>query len=63
MGGPNKLIGPFSDVVDEVGVKNQFIRNWVDLLSFMLSGLKADATLAAEVVSSSLPPPNSHIQQ
>ncbi|BBN17915.1 hypothetical protein MPTK1_7g17990 [Marchantia polymorpha subsp. ruderalis] len=50
MGGPNKLIGPFSDVVDEVGVKNQFIRNWVDLLSFMLSGLKADATLAAEVV-------------
>ncbi|KAL3679159.1 hypothetical protein R1sor_022115 [Riccia sorocarpa] len=49
-GGANKLIGPFSDIVDAAGVRNRFVRNWVDLLAFLLSGLKADATLAAEVV-------------
>ncbi|KAL3679153.1 hypothetical protein R1sor_022109 [Riccia sorocarpa] len=49
-GGANKLIGPFSDIVDAAGVRNRFVCNWVDLLAFLLSGLKADATLAAEVV-------------
>jgi hypothetical protein len=28
-----------------------FIRNWLDLLAFLLSGLPANGTIAAEVVS------------
>lgn len=53
--GAGKLLGPFSKLVDSLGIQDPFVRNWVDLLSFLLSGLKADGTLAAEVVS------NSHI--
>ncbi len=30
-------------------MKDPFIRNWLDLLSFLLSGLPADGTIAAEV--------------
>ena len=37
--------------MEAAGVRDPFVRNWVDLLSFLLSGLKADGTLAAEVVS------------
>lgn len=48
--GAGKLLGPFSELVDSLGIQNQFVRNWVDLLSFLLSGVKADGTLAAEVV-------------
>jgi hypothetical protein len=47
----SKLLGPFSELVDSLGVQNSFVRNWIDLLSFLLSGLKADGTLAAEIVS------------
>ncbi|EIE19833.1 FAD/NAD(P)-binding domain-containing protein [Coccomyxa subellipsoidea C-169] len=32
-----RLVGPFSDIVDGV-VKDKFVRNWLDLLSFLLSG-------------------------
>ncbi|CAI5501439.1 unnamed protein product [Closterium sp. Naga37s-1] len=46
----SKLLGPFSSLADSVGVKHPFVRNWIDLLSFLLSGQKADATIAAEVV-------------
>ncbi|CAI6008593.1 unnamed protein product [Closterium sp. NIES-65] len=42
--------GPFSSLANSVGVKHPFVRNWIDLLSFLLSGQKADATIAAEVV-------------
>ena len=37
--GPNalKLLGPFSNVIDGF-IKDQFIRNWLDLLCFLLSG-------------------------
>jgi phytoene dehydrogenase-like protein len=42
------LTGPFSRIVDRV-VHDPFIRNWLDLLSFLLSGLPADSTSAAEV--------------
>jgi hypothetical protein len=31
------------------GVKDPFIRNWLDLLCFLLSGLAAEGTIAAEV--------------
>lgn len=30
-------------------VKDPFIRNWLDLLSFMLSGLPCNGTIAAEI--------------
>ncbi|CAL5229088.1 g12346 [Coccomyxa viridis] len=43
-----KLIGPFSKVIDGV-ITDKFVRNWLDLLSFLLSGLPADGTIAAEV--------------
>lgn len=49
--GATKLLGPFSDIVNAVGIKDPFLRSWLDLLPFLLSGLKADGTLAAEVVS------------
>ncbi|BDA51137.1 Prolycopene isomerase, chloroplastic [Coccomyxa sp. Obi] len=49
-GGGNigRLVGPFSNVVDGV-VRDEFVRNWLDLLSFLLSGLPANGTIAAEV--------------
>lgn len=43
-----KLTGPFSAAIEGV-VTDPFIRNWLDLLSFLLSGLPADGTIAAEV--------------
>lgn len=35
-----RLVGPFSDIVDGV-VKDKFVRNWLDLLSFLLSGVRS----------------------
>lgn len=43
-----KLMGPFSRIMNGV-VKDPFTRNWLDLLCFLLSGLPADGTSAAEV--------------
>ena len=43
-----KLTGSFGKIMDEV-VTDKFIRNWLDLLSFMLSGLPAHGTSAAEM--------------
>ncbi len=43
-----KLTGPFSRIMDDV-VKDPFTRNWLNLLCFLLSGLPADGTSAAEV--------------
>ncbi|NMG06328.1 carotene isomerase [Brasilonema sp. UFV-L1] len=43
-----KLTGPFSRIMNGV-IKDSFIRNWLDLLCFLLSGLPADGTSAAEV--------------
>ncbi|MDZ8242072.1 MAG: NAD(P)/FAD-dependent oxidoreductase [Nostoc sp. ChiQUE01a] len=43
-----KLTRPFSRVMDGV-VKDQFTQNWLNLLCFLLSGLPADGTIAAEV--------------
>jgi len=47
-GTASKLTGPFSSVIEGV-VKDPFIKNWLDLLSFLLSGLPANGTIAAEV--------------
>lgn len=43
-----KLTGPFSRIMDSV-VEDPFIRNWLDLLCFLLSGLPANGTSAAEM--------------
>jgi phytoene dehydrogenase-like protein len=43
-----RLTGPFSALMQGV-VRDPFIRNWLDLLCFMLSGLPADGTSAAEM--------------
>ncbi len=43
-----RLTGPFSALMQGV-VQDPFIRNWLDLLCFMLSGLPADGTSAAEM--------------
>ncbi|DBA66807.1 hypothetical protein WJX79_001706 [Trebouxia sp. C0005] len=49
-GGPDalKLIGPFSKVTDGQ-ITDPFVLNWLDLLCFLLSGLPANGTIAAEV--------------
>ncbi|BDA68143.1 Amine oxidase [Rivularia sp. IAM M-261] len=44
----NKLTGPFSQIMNGT-VNDPFIRNWLNLLCFLLSGLPANATNAAEV--------------
>lgn len=43
-----RLTGPFSAILEGV-VTDPFIRNWLDLLCFLLSGLPANGTSAAEV--------------
>lgn len=43
-----KLIGAFSPIMDSV-IQDPFTRNWLDLLCFLLSGLPASGTSAAEV--------------
>ncbi|MGB3508236.1 MAG: NAD(P)/FAD-dependent oxidoreductase [Microcoleaceae cyanobacterium] len=43
-----KLTGPFSQILEGV-ITDPFIRNWLDLLCFLLSGLPANGTSAAEV--------------
>lgn len=43
-----RLTGAFARVMDDV-VQDPFLRNWLNLLCFLLSGLPADGTSAAEV--------------
>ena len=43
-----RLTGAFSKIMDEV-VTDPFIRNWLDLLCFLLSGLPATGTSGAEM--------------
>lgn len=43
-----QLSGTFGKIMDSV-IRDPFIRNWLDLLCFLLSGLPADRTNAAEV--------------
>ena len=43
-----KLTAPFNRIMDDV-IKDPFTRNWLDLLCFLLSGLPANGTSAAEV--------------
>jgi phytoene dehydrogenase-like protein len=43
-----RLTGPFSQIMDGVA-RDPFIRNWLNMLCFLLSGLPASGTSAAEV--------------
>jgi phytoene dehydrogenase-like protein len=43
-----QLTAPFSRILEGV-VQDPFIRNWLDLLCFMLSGLPASGTITAEI--------------
>ncbi|MBW4635172.1 MAG: NAD(P)/FAD-dependent oxidoreductase [Iphinoe sp. HA4291-MV1] len=43
-----KLTGSFSQIMDGV-IKDSFTRHWLDLLCFLLSGLPANGTSAAEI--------------
>lgn len=43
-----QLTGPFSQVVESV-ITDPFIKNWLDLLSYLLSGLPAAGTIGAEM--------------
>ncbi|KAL8061260.1 hypothetical protein ABFX02_02G076000 [Erythranthe guttata] len=48
--GATKLLRPFSEIIDSLGIKDPFIRNWVDLLAFLLAGVKSDGVLSAEMI-------------
>ncbi|KAK3011019.1 hypothetical protein RJ639_011923 [Escallonia herrerae] len=48
--GATKLLKPFSEIIDSLELKDPFIRNWVDLLSFLLAGVKSNGILSAEMV-------------
>lgn len=49
--GATKLLRPFSEIIDSLELKDPFIRNWVDLLAFLLAGVKSNAILSAEMVT------------
>ena len=42
-----KLLGPFSKILDGV-VTDKFVSNWLDLLSFLLSGEQSHAVDALQ---------------
>lgn len=44
-----KLTSPFSRVIDGAGVTDGFIKNWLDLLCFCLSGVPSSGTITAEM--------------
>ncbi|KAK7265507.1 hypothetical protein RJT34_33127 [Clitoria ternatea] len=48
--GATKLLRPFSEILDSLQLKDPFLRNWIDLLAFLLAGVKANAILSAEMV-------------
>ena len=48
LGAVRSLSKPFSEVMGGV-ITDAFLRNWMDMLCFLLSGRKADGTLSAEI--------------
>eukprot|EP00571_Detonula_confervacea_P006836 CAMPEP_0172316848 /NCGR_PEP_ID=MMETSP1058-20130122/29742_1 /TAXON_ID=83371 /ORGANISM="Detonula confervacea, Strain CCMP 353" /LENGTH=598 /DNA_ID=CAMNT_0013031271 /DNA_START=43 /DNA_END=1835 /DNA_ORIENTATION=+ len=44
-----KLTKPFSKIIDGAGVKDTFIKNWLDVLCFCLSGVPSEGTITAEM--------------
>lgn len=49
--GATRLLRPFSEIVESLELKDPFIRNWIDLLSFLLAGVKSNSILSAEMVT------------
>ncbi|KAI8024955.1 hypothetical protein LOK49_LG02G02790 [Camellia lanceoleosa] len=45
-----KLLRPFSEIVDSLELKEPFMRNWIDLLAFLLAGVKSNGIPSAEMV-------------
>ena len=41
---------PFINVMEEMDVQNEFVKNWLDMLSFLLQGLPASGTMNAVMV-------------
>lgn len=52
--GATKLLRPFSEIMDSLALKEPFVRNWIDLLCFLLAGVKSNGALSAEIVSMTL---------
>jgi carotene isomerase len=48
VGQVRRLTGPFSQIMEGV-IQDAFIRNWLEMLCFLLSGLPAKGTITAEV--------------
>ncbi|CAA6660174.1 unnamed protein product [Spirodela intermedia] len=48
--GATKLLRPFSEIMDSLALKDPFVRNWIDLLCFLLAGVKSNGALSAEIV-------------
>ncbi|XP_006492555.2 prolycopene isomerase 1, chloroplastic isoform X1 [Citrus sinensis] len=48
--GATKLLRPFSEIVDSLELEDPFVRNWIDLLAFLLAGVKSNGILSAEMV-------------
>merc|ERR1711966_271417 len=54
---PRELIGtlkqgealnePFDNIMEEMQIKNKFVKNWLDMLCFLLQGLPAAGTMNA----------------
>mmetsp|Transcript_8314 Transcript_8314/g.10526 ORF Transcript_8314/g.10526 Transcript_8314/m.10526 type:complete len:596 (+) Transcript_8314:90-1877(+) len=41
------LNDPFKNIMDEMDIKNDFVKNWLDMLCFLLQGLPAAGTMNA----------------
>jgi hypothetical protein len=41
------LNDPFSSIMDEMKIENEFVKNWLDMLCFLLQGLPAAGTMNA----------------
>ncbi len=41
------LNDPFALIMDEMDLKNDFVKNWLDMLCFLLQGLPASGTMNA----------------
>ncbi|XP_022136819.1 prolycopene isomerase, chloroplastic [Momordica charantia] len=48
--GSTKLLRPFSEIIDSLELSDPFIRNWLDLLAFLLAGVKTNGILSAEMI-------------
>jgi phytoene dehydrogenase-like protein len=44
-----EIMAPYSKFLDKNDIKHPFIRNWMEVLCFLLSGAPANGTLAAEI--------------